>query len=446
MDSAPAALPGSTSPDRLYTRRFFQVFAAVVLFMTSSALLFHFGQYVRYVGGAVDTAGWIQSCAMIGTLMIRLPLGRWIDRFGGRPTWLLGASLSACAVLAMPLVHAPWLLAALRAINLMSAAAVMTTVAVFAAQIAPPRRRAESLGTIGLAGFLGMIFGPTIGDWVLAGAPAADATYRVFFFASAACAVLSALVILATPLPAAANGGRPDSGSARGQRSVVRRHWPGPVLLIAVVFLMAFCIPMLFLERLAEARGFENVKAFFLAYCPTAIILRVLCRRVPERLGRRPTMYGGMALIVAGLLSLTGVQAESGLILPAMLMGAGHCFVFPSMVDLAAERLPPQHRGTGTALVLGAGDVGAILGFAWLGEAIARLGYDAAILALAIVVAIVTTVALLLDLRRRRIVGPLPRERAADGERIPSALTPPMPVASPAGEMATAPCRGTAGA
>ena len=63
-------------------------------------------------------------------------------------------------------------------------------------------------------------------------------------------------------------------------------------------------------------------------------------------------------------------------------MGTGHCFIFPSMVDLAAERLPPERRGTGTALILGAGDLGMLIGFAVLGELIDGFGFDIALVVL----------------------------------------------------------------
>ena len=64
--------------DRLYTARFAQVFAAVFLFMTAVALQFHFGQYVQYLGHGVGTLGRILSISMVGTLLIRLHIGRFI--------------------------------------------------------------------------------------------------------------------------------------------------------------------------------------------------------------------------------------------------------------------------------------------------------------------------------------------------------------------------------
>ena len=177
-------------------------------------------------------------------------------------------------------------------------------------------------------------------------------------------------------------------GAPESTIRMIRANWPGTILLIGVVFGMMFCLQLTFLERLAEARGFLNIKAFFLTYGPTAIILRIVFRRVPERIGRTRAVLGGMLLLAVGVSRLTGIQTQWGLILPALLMGAGHCFVFPSMVDLAAGRLPPDYRGTGTSLILAAQDIGMLTGFVVLGEVIDRFGFDTALWSLVTLVLI----------------------------------------------------------
>lgn len=372
--------------------------------MTGVSLQFHFGQYVEYLGYEIDTLGRILSISMVGALLIRLHIGRWIDRFGCRPMWLVGSVVVAAAVGSVQFVERLWLLVTLRALSTMATASVMTTVAVFAAQIAPRGRRAESMGTMGLGGFLGMIMGPTLGDWIFSGSTDTIAPYHVFFSASAACSLLAGCVILlllppeggragetqptdsaGTPEPGARRAdvtGHKAAGS-RSQLAVIVEHWPGVVLLIGVVFSMVFCLQSLFLERLAEERGFKDIKLFFLVYGPTAMTLRVVFRHLPRRFGRSRTLFGGLLLLATGLLFLTGIHSQWQLALPAMLMGAGHAFIFPSMVDLAAERLPFVYRGTGTALILGAGDLGMLMGYVVLGEVIDVHGFDAALKCLA---------------------------------------------------------------
>ena len=56
------------------------------------------------------------------------------------------------------------------------------------------------------------------------------------------------------------------------------------------------------------------------------------------------------------------------------------------MIDLAAGRLPHEYRGVGTSLILGAGDLGNVIGFFVMGETISRFGFDACLAALAITI------------------------------------------------------------
>ena len=393
-------IPRAPGPadDRLYTARFFQVFAATMLFMTGAALQFHFGQYFEYLGHDIDTLGLVVGLSVTGTLCIRLHIGRWIDRFGCRPTWLVGALVVAVAVGSIQFVEQLWLIAVLRALWHMAFAAVMTTVAVFAAQIAPPRRRAESLGSMGLAGFTGMIVGPALGDFIFSGDTEVITPYRLFFTCSALCSLASAAIVACLPsLQGRAgsweSGGRSPAAAERvSVLRIIVRHWPGMILLVGLAFAMVFCLQQMFLERLAEARGFRDIKVFFLTYAPTAMLLRVVFRRVPERLGRTRTLVGGLLLLSAGLFCLIGIDTQWRLILPGLLMGAGHCFIFPSMVDLAAERLPPERRGMGTSLILGAGDLGLLIGFVLLGEVFDRFGFDTGLVALAVLVLASTAV------------------------------------------------------
>lgn len=397
----------------LYTRLFFIVFAAVALFMTGVALRFHMGQYIAFRGYNVDDLGWMLAAGSAGALSIRFQSGRWIDRFGCKPNWLAGTLLTSLAVGAMPFARRLWLIATLHIVAQIAVAITMTTVAVFAAQIAVPRRRAESIGIMGLAGFLGMMVGPTLGDAVFSGDTTTIEPYLLFFALSAGCSLLAGIIVTAMRLPSFPVG---ESGDAReavalpsgtprspvpmpasspdaaiavierpstGQTlRILRRHWPGAVMLLGTVFGAVFCMQSAFLERLAEHAGFRDIKQFFLIYGPTAMTLRVVFRRLPERLGRGRTLTLGTLLLAAGLCCLLGIRGEWQLMPAALLMGAGHCFVFPSLVDLAASRLPPDHRGLGTSLILGSADLGMLIGFGSLGVVIERFGFNAAIGAL----------------------------------------------------------------
>ncbi len=101
------------------------------------------------------------------------------------------------------------------------------------------------------------------------------------------------------------------------------------------------------------------------------------------------------------MLLLAGVQSQTQLILPAIFLGAGHCFIFPSMVDLCAGRFPPAYRGTGTSLILGSIDVGMLIGYMALGELIEATNFDVALKLLA---AEIIVAALIYGIARRSVI------------------------------------------
>lgn len=361
---------------RLYTPSFFLLFAVVFCFICGFSLQFHFGQYVAFLGGNESQLGWVLGLGVIGSLCTRPIVGVLIDRFGPKPGLLVGALLGMGAAVSYPWTRHLTVICLLRVLSMMALALFTTAGAVLAARIAPPRRRAESLGTIGIGGFLGMIVGPTLGDVIFSRGTADPAIYHVFFGVSGGAFL--AVALLASMLRVSGAEERRAASPALLLRVVVG-HWPGMILLIGMVFTLSQTFHFAFLERMAEKRGFENIKVFFLAYCPTAIVLRFVFRRLPETFGRRRTCIMGMLLYGAGIAALATAYSQRGLILPAMIMGAGHCFIFPSMVDIAAEKLPREYRGLGTSLIFGAGDVGLLVGNIVWGQLIAARGYNTAL-------------------------------------------------------------------
>jgi len=365
--------------ERLYTPKFFQVLLSTALTMVGVSMQYHFGEFVAYRGYSEATLGWVTGIAALGSLLLRPYAGSWIDRVGCRAS-LLGSGLcGAAANFLFQFTDSLTAICLLRIIMVASNATFLATVAVFAARIAPFPRRAESLGSIGIGGFLGMMTGPLIGDLIFAHARDLPQAFRFFFTAVAAANLLAAIVVINLQAPDL----HPSPGGP-GFFRLIRQHWPGSILLVATIFTAALTIHMSFLERYAHFRGFEDIRWFFLVYAPTAITLRLLCRRFPERFGRPRVCIAGLTGMAIGMVCFIFVRQQWHLVLPALLMGAGHAFVFPSMVDLAADALPTEHRGMGTSIVLGAGDVGILFGgIAW-GQLIERAGWEPTFILIAV--------------------------------------------------------------
>ncbi len=359
------------SDQRLYTPQFFQVLTGAMLTMTGVAMQFHFGEYIAHIGYQVDVLGWITGIGVVGSLLLRPYAGTWIDRLGCRPCFIASALGAATANFLFQFVDTLWLVCLLRILMAASNATFLATVATYAAQVAPAHRRAESLGTVGVGGFLGMMTGPAIGDVIFANPHHGARTFAIFFTTVAALSLASGVVLANVRLPAPVRHVHHPPLSM-----LLRRHWPGRVLLICITFAVCINIHMVFLERFAEHRGFGDIGWFFLVYAPTAIVLRIVGRRIPQKFGRRRVCATGVCCLGAGLLLLLPVQAAWHLIFAAFVMGMGHALAFPSMVDLVAQALPIEHRGVGTSLALGAMDVGFLLASIVWGQLIEWKGFS----------------------------------------------------------------------
>ena len=371
----------------VYGRPFFQVLGGSLLTMVGLSMHYHFGEFVAYRGLDEAQLGWITGLGVAGSIALRPYAGRWIDRLGCRNTFLLSACVAAAANGGFLFAESLAAIIMLRIILVAATSTYLAAVAVYAALSAPPLRRAESLGTIGIGGFAGMTIGPAIGDAIFSGATNNDETFFRFFAIIAISNVLAGALVAHLPTPRHLRP--PDR---RGFVELLRNHWPGTILLVGVVFGAALTIHMSFLERFAHTRGFEDIRWFFFVYAPTAIFLRIFLRRIPQQVGRRRVCILGMLATAGGILLFIAVHETWQLIFPALLMGCGHAFVFPSMVDLAAEAMPENQRGLGTSVALGASDMGMLIGGITWGQMIDGVGYVPTFVTCAVAITVVTAI------------------------------------------------------
>lgn len=357
--------------------------------MVGVSLQFHFAQYVAFRGGGVGIFGLIVGISMAGTVLFRLQMGRWVDRFKCRRVFIGSSAVVVVGTLLYAQTDNLWLIGILRLVTVTAQYTFTTAVAVYAALIAPPERRAESLGSVGVAGFMGMAVGPLLGDAIFTAGTDELRFYWYFFGTSAAVWAMAGLLagIVGSVPTEEPQPEQPPVSSLR----TIKAHWPGMVLAMGLVFGMISAFNSGFLERLAQQRGFEEISFFFLAYSPTGIVIRVVFRRLPQIVGRRRLLMTGVFLMAGGLLTVIPVDTAVGLIVPGVIMGAGHAMVFPSLVDLCAGKLPAANRGVGTALALGSIDLGTVVSFVGFGQLIAWQGFTVMLVALSLICAVTAT-------------------------------------------------------
>ena len=127
-------------------------------------------------------------------------------------------------ILSFQWVHDVWWIGALRIALQVAQAALLTTIAVFAARIAPAGRSAEALAMIGVGGLAGMMVGPVIGDAMFARLGETASVYAMYFTVGAG--LMAATVIMVSFMPALRLD--PDLGGGRESfLKLVVHHWAG---------------------------------------------------------------------------------------------------------------------------------------------------------------------------------------------------------------------------
>ncbi|NOX56485.1 MAG: MFS transporter [Planctomycetes bacterium] len=363
-----------TTRRTIYDRVFWLCYLANFSLVTANTLTFRFAEFVRFLGGTERVTGTIVGVGLAATLLVRVRLGSDIDRFGTRRLWLASGVLFISGSLLFALARSlSWQLYLARMLFSVGVAGMFTCVMVFIQDHVPPERRTEAIGNLGSSGFLGMIAGSLLSDWILTGLPGGRLPFEVLFGVTAVLGLIcSAIVVVVTR-----HDGRPPAPVAPPFHQLIVRYWPGSVVLAAAMIGVGVTVTSVFLTRFCTERHLGGIGLFFTGYSLSAFTFRILTRRWSHTVGRHKMILFGLAGHTTGHLMLIFAEAPWQLIAPSIACGFGHALLFPAVVSLGAGKFPRQYRGTGTNVMIGFSEVGLAVASPALGWIIDRFGFEA---------------------------------------------------------------------
>jgi multidrug resistance protein len=121
---------------------------------------------VQDLGGNAFSLGLFMSAYSIMQFFFAPFWGRLSDRIGRRPVLLIGITGYGLTFLLFGLIHNLWLLIAVRSVSGVVSSATLPTSMAYLADISEGADRSKSMGFIGAAMGLGMVFGPALGGWL----------------------------------------------------------------------------------------------------------------------------------------------------------------------------------------------------------------------------------------------------------------------------------------
>ena len=352
----------------IYNRVFWMAYAANVSLVMANALTFRFAEFVSWLGGSEQTAGTIVSVGIFGALLVRLVLGQAIDNYGTRKLWILGCIVYiASASLFLGLSHLSWPIYLARLGFAAGIATMFTCSMVHIQNLVPANRRTEVIGNLGSSGFVGMILGAQLGDWIFRATFDGHLRFMVLFGGTVVLGLVYFLLI------ALLTRGDVHQRQLRtpGVHRLIFRYWPGNVVLVAIMMGISLTVTTVFLTRYATSLGMVNgVGTFFTAYAAMAFLFRVQTATWSRTMGRHQMIWLGLAGHCFGHGVLPFITQEWHFLIPAAACGFGHALLFPAVVSLGAGSFPKEYRGSGTTITLGFIELGSALSAPLLGKVI----------------------------------------------------------------------------
>jgi MFS family permease len=335
-------MPVRTEADPpLWTRAFIALAFAELAYFTAAGLmipttpLFAAGP----LGADEVGVGLTVGAFSVSALVLRPLAGRISDRRGRRPL-IIGGALLCAAVTAVHIVTADlWLLIVLRL--LLGVAEAFFFVAGFAAlaDLAPPQRAGEALSFNSLALYLGIAFGPLIGETLLdvGGFPLA-------WIGGAALALLAGVIGFTIPETATHDLAEAQPGSLIHRRAI----GPSAGLFSGIAGMAGF---FAFVTLYARDLGMDGSRLVLLTFGLVVVSCRVLFAKLPDRVPPFRLAAAALGMIAIGLTIVAVVGSVLGLIIGAAIMASGVAFTTPAFFTALIARVQPNERGAafGTA-------------------------------------------------------------------------------------------------
>jgi predicted MFS family arabinose efflux permease len=329
--------------ERLVTPAFIRLALADLAYFTSAGVAIY--ALPLWVTGPVGSdesgAGLAFGAFAVSALILRPVAGRLADTWGRRPLLVGGALLSALLMLGTAYADSLVTVVLLRLLFGVAEAAFFVASLAALADLAPPTRMSEAVSYNSLGLYLGLAFGPPLGELLVRMAGFTAAWYGA--------AVLSLIAgVVAVGIKDIGSRSAPTAGRAK------LIHWkavpPALGFFASVAAMGAF---FAFGSLQADAVGLIPVSTPLFIYGLVVVAGRLLLARVLDRF---PALLLGaiaLAIIGCGLMIMALWSAPIGMTLGAAVMAFGVTLSTPAFFSAIFATAKPSERGaaSGTASV-----------------------------------------------------------------------------------------------
>ena len=333
------------------------------------------GYSVAELNATTAQAGLVSGLFIIGTLIGRFLVGKFLVRFGHKITLLTGLTgflvFSGLYFIEFDL----GMLLIVRFFHGFMMGVASTVLGTVIAQIIPATRRGEGIGYYSLSSTLGTAIGPFLAIWLMF-----RFDYNVIFFISSAIAVSCLVVALGIHIPKL-----PANLSSTISQNQTKQNWLSQyieikALPIAIIMLLAsICYSgvLSFITFYAtEVNLVDAASLFFLMYALSIMASRPFTGPLMDRKGENIIMYPAFVIMAIGLIVLSFSYEAWMLLLSAALLGLGYGNIQSVCQTIAVKSTSVERMGFATSTFFIFLDAGLGFGPYFLGIALDFISYS----------------------------------------------------------------------
>ncbi|MEA3574943.1 MFS transporter [Peribacillus castrilensis] len=371
------------SRTRLWTKDFVIVssinfFITLIFYLLMVTLAIY---AVNELDASTSEAGLISGIFIIGTLIGRLFIGRFIDSIGRKKTLFIGLIFFTLTTLLYFVDLGIGFLLVNRLIHGMAMGMASTATGTIVAQIIPPTRKGEGIGYYSMSATLATAIGPFIGLFM-----AQNTSFQVIFSFCLALGVLSLITAFFLYVPALKVTAKVTESKGFKLSNFIE---PKALPISIITLLLAFCYSSVlsFISFYAIEINLVNTASFFFVVYAVAVLLsRPFSGPLMDRKGSNFIMYPAFIIFGVGLLLLSMTTNSFTLLAAGFLIGLGFGNMQSSSQAIAVKLTPPHRMGMATSTFFIMLDAGLGFGPYILGFIIPVTGYSTLYVILGVVV------------------------------------------------------------
>ena len=361
------------SKQKLWTKDF-TIVSSVNFFITLIfyLLMVTIGVYaVEEYGATTSQAGLITGIFIIGSLIGRLMIGRFINAIGRKKTLIIGLILFTLATILYFVDFGVSFLLFNRLIHGFTMGMAGTASGTIVAQIIPVTRKAEGIGYFSMSATLATAIGPFIGLSL-----SQHASFQVILGFCVALGIIAVITSLFVYVPKLETSTKAAEVKGFKLSSFIE---PNAVPIAIITLLVAFCYSSVlsYINFYAiEIDLVSTASFFFLVYAVAVLVSRPFTGRLMDSKGANFIMYPTFIIFAGGMLLLSTATTSFTLLLAGILIGLGFGNMQSSTQAIAVKLTPPHRMGLATSTFFIALDAGLGFGPYLLGFIIPKTGYS----------------------------------------------------------------------